>query len=256
MRHHPFHWTSEFHYLLAACHSDGHQSDSPHSFDTGSLNWRRIHELATAHRVLPQFNQSLTHGYGEECPSDIRDAVHAQTKSLLHRSLFLTAELIRIVRKLKDVGVNSLTFKGPSLAKLAYGDISSRTFTDIDILVDDGDFLKASNCLAELGYKSEEKLDLDQQLFQMRSKGEILYSNGSGNYVDLHTSLCRGTYAYRVSWNQLWSNRQIVDLQGTEVATFGANDLFLYLAVHGAKHRWSQLNWICGFRTSSANLRW
>lgn len=238
-------WSREFQFILTACRPVAVEERQ----DEGWLNldWDRIVELAVGHRVLPQLHQRLTrHSHGE-LPRDVKSNVQKRTRFLLHRSLFLSAELIRIVTMLEGAGVNCLTFKGPSLAKVAYGDIASRTFNDIDLLVNEMDFAKAVGCLAELGYKSYENLDRDQQLFQMRSKGEILFAHPDGGFVDLHTSLSRGTYAYQVSWSKLWDNRQIIDLEGAKLATFGAIDLCLYLAIHGAKHRWRQLNWIVDF---------
>jgi hypothetical protein len=36
----------------------------------------------------------------------------------------------------------------------------------------------------------------------------------------------------------------VVSLAGTTVETFGAEDLVLYLSMHGAKHLWRRLEWI------------
>lgn len=248
----PTNWSNEFQFLLAACRAGLSDADilcdEEHQAETlDQLDWNRVVELAARHRVLPQLHARLSHGSPTNCPVELRSNVHARTKLLMQRGLLLSAELIRIVGKFENSGIDCLTFKGPSLAKLAYGNLASRTFSDIDILVSEAEFVSAIECLSQLGYTSFENLDFEQQQFQMRSKGEILFAHPSGSYVDLHTSLSRGTYAYQVSWTKLWDNRQTLEMQGAKLATFGASDLCLYLAIHGAKHRWTQLNWILDF---------
>ncbi len=239
-------WSREFQFVISTCHPDGAARDVQQTTDEG-LDWSRVFDLSAKHRVLPQLHRWVSTADQTSCPAAIREQLKLRMRRLVHRNLFLSAELARAFARLQQAGIECLTFKGPTLAKLAYGDISNRTFDDIDILVSFDDFLATQKCLTELGYHSFENLTLDQQQFQMRSKGEVLYAHPNGGFIDLHTSLSRGTYGYKVTWRGLWANRQTVGFQSATLHTFGMNDLCLYLAIHGAKHRWQRLNWILDF---------
>ena len=50
--------------------------------------------------------------------------------------------------------------------------------------------------------------------------------------------------------DEVMSRLQTVSLAGNSVETFGAEDLLLYQAMHGAKHLWRRLEWISSLAES------
>jgi hypothetical protein len=62
-------------------------------------------------------------------------------------NMLMTAELIAVMKLLKDNEIEAIAFKGPTLSQMAYGDITLRQFSDLDILIDQKDIYKASKIL-------------------------------------------------------------------------------------------------------------
>jgi hypothetical protein len=62
--------------------------------------------------------------------------------------------------------------------------------------------------------------------------------------VDLHWDLAPRSFVFKLHAEEVISRLQSVSLAGTTVETFGAEDLVLYLSMHGAKHLWRRLEWI------------
>jgi hypothetical protein len=48
-----------------------------------------------------------------------------------------------------------------------------------------------------------------------------------------------------VNGERLWQDLITIDLNGTTVKTFSAEDLLFSLCVHGSRHLWERLGWIC-----------
>src|SRR6185436_2615975 len=48
-----------------------------------------------------------------------------------------------------------------------------------------------------------------------------------------------------VNGKRLWQDLITLDLNGTQVKTFSAEDLLFSLCIHGSRHLWERLAWIC-----------
>ena len=68
--------------------------------------------------------------------------------------------------------------------------------------------------------------------------------------VDLHWDLAPRSFVFNLKADEVMSRLQSVSLAGTTVETFGAEDLLLYQAMHGAKHLWRRLEWISSLAES------
>lgn len=66
-----------------------------------------------------------------------------------------------------------------------------------------------------------------------------------GICVDLHWRLTGNAFPFRLHYEQIRHRLQPVTLLGTTIHTLPSDDLLLYLCVHGAKHFWVNLGWIC-----------
>jgi hypothetical protein len=62
--------------------------------------------------------------------------------------------------------------------------------------------------------------------------------------LDLHWDLKPPSFVFKLSADEVMSRLQSVSLARIPVETFGAEDLVLYQAMHGAKHLWRRLEWI------------
>jgi hypothetical protein len=211
------------------------------------LDWDYILEKARQHLIIPLLYASIK----TTCPDTVPEATLAKLREEFHanarRNLLLTGELLKLLRLLEANGVSAIPFKGPILAASAYGNLSLRSFWDLDILVRRGDVLKTKNLLLTHGYRpcnhltdAEEQVHLqspDGKDFRfVRADGEVM--------VELHWKVANSAI-FPLESNRLWEWIAPTAFAGTTVLNFLPEDLLLILCVHGTKHYWSRLEWIC-----------
>src|SRR4029079_14034760 len=136
-------------------------------------------------------------------------------------------------------------FKGPLLSQMAYGEISLRQDGDLDLLINRREFTQARLLLESLGYEMTPRLTPAQLTSHLSNHCEIQFIRDDWlTVVDLHWDVAPRSFVFGVKADEVMSRLQSVSLAGTTVETFGAEDLLLYQAMHGAKHLWRRLEWI------------
>jgi len=70
---------------------------------------------------------------------------------------------------------------------------------------------------------------------------------GSPWMIDLHWELHPDYFSYGPCAAAIWDRAEPIRVEGADVLTLAPHDLVLFLAVHGAKHGWINLGWICDF---------
>ncbi len=63
--------------------------------------------------------------------------------------------------------------------------------------------------------------------------------------VDLHWDVAHKYFAITLDADVLWSRLETVELCGKAVQSLPVDDLLLVLCIHGSKHHWCRLGWIC-----------
>jgi hypothetical protein len=211
------------------------------------LNWDLIINTAYRNGVLPVVSANLLNKFSAGLPPEIRAGLIRQFQEHTRNNLYLTARLLEIVRTLIDAGIPVLPFKGPSLAMHAYGNLSLRKFVDLDILVQPKHFDQAVRFLTENGYKAISKAPLLKRkaLFFARQKDIGLVSDDLKVRVELHWKLSGSHFALPFELNQLWERLEEITLGGMRLNNLAFTDLFIYLCLHGSRHGWERLAWIC-----------
>jgi hypothetical protein len=124
-----------------------------------------------------------------------------------------------------SAGLALLFLKGLPLGALAYETASLKSSIDVDLLIDPAELERVSVLLLSRGYR----------LANPRDPSKL--------QVDLHTRTADNSRLIR--WIDVHSPRQIVDLgSGIQLATLADEQLFTYVAVHGASSAWFRLKWI------------
>ncbi|MDJ0616367.1 MAG: nucleotidyltransferase family protein [Calothrix sp. MO_192.B10] len=213
------------------------------------INWSYLVDMAACHGVIPLLYQNLNN----ISPKTIPQTVLSQLQTIFHtntaQNLFLSHELLKLLNLFEANGISAIPFKGPILAAQAYGNLSLRTYCDLDILVREEDFLKAKDLLKSQGYHSTGWWFLTeaQEVAVRKDWGEYpLTRNDNMVHIDLHSRLIAG-YLFTLSadLNYFWEHLQPVSLLGKTVLSFRPEDLLLYLCIHGTKSFWEKLGWIC-----------
>ncbi len=142
--------------LLACSHLvySAEQCQHIQSLVESGPDWSYVLKAAVQHKVVPLLYQGLR----QACPNNIPKGVDAylsrycQVNTL--KNLFLDQKLQEILANFKAAHIPAIAYKGPTLAKVAYGSLSLRQFTDLDLLVRPKDFRAAQDLLIQQGLTS------------------------------------------------------------------------------------------------------
>jgi hypothetical protein len=153
-------------------------------------------------------------------------------------------ELRKILAGFSQAGIRAIPFKGPVLAYHGYGNLSLRKSGDLDLLIPIQDLPPARQWLVTAGYQVETPLRADGLPCQP-DKYEIRGVHPDGGVVELRWRLLRQHYSASLGFDRIWERCRPFDMAGLRVPLLADEDLFLILCIHGAKHFWDRLMWIC-----------
>jgi hypothetical protein len=208
----------------------------------GPVDWDLLLLLATRHALVPLVERQLATHFAGFVPAPVRDRLGRAARAALARSVMLTEELLRVLAALRTSGVPALAYKGPALAHQIYGDVTLRTFRDLDVLVTRADFFRARAALEALGYRASPSLTAAQEEALMRSEcDQALVHETSGALVELHWAVTPPHFSFPLETEALLARAVTVELAGVPVAAPGPEDLLLLLAMNGAKDLWTRL---------------
>jgi hypothetical protein len=161
-------------------------------------------------------------------------------------ALRLTGELLRVSDALDAAGIPFLTFKGPTLSLSLYGDVGTRRYGDVDLLLPARRVVEARGVLAGLGYRPY--LDVtDRQLAWATTFLNEYAMVKDGVMVELHWAVVRPGYRFSLAYEELAQHRTTTELAGRKLPVLRNEALLVVLAVHGSKHGWSRRSWLTDF---------
>jgi hypothetical protein len=209
------------------------------------MDWDCVIALAYAHGLLPLLHKHVASAASDVVPAHVLSQLKRESLANSQSVLHLVGKQLRVYKLFKANNISVALFKGPSLAHMAYGEMSLRQAGDIDLLIARRDFAQARTLLESLGYEMTPKLTGAQLASHLSNHCEIQFMRDDWlTVVDLHWDLAPRSFVFGVKALEIMSRLQSVSLAGTTVETFGAEDLLLYQAMHGAKHLWRRLEWI------------
>jgi len=206
------------------------------------IDWGYLIAVAYAHGLLPLLQKHLSN---TAIPAHILSRLKRESVANSQNVLHLTGKQLRVYKLFKENHVPVALFKGSLLSQMAYGEMSLRQAGDIDVLINRRDFTQARLLLESLGYEMTPPLTPAQLSSHLSNHCEIQFMRDEWlTVVDLHWDLAPRSFVFGLKADDVMSRLQSVSLAGTTVETFGAEDLVLYQAMHGAKHLWRRLEWI------------
>ena len=178
-------------------------------------------------------------------PAEVKTQLQDESCALQGSNLLLTREMLRVLSLLEAEGIRAIPFKGPTLAMMAYGNLALRQFNDLDFLLQPADIPRARAVLSLHGYRSQHPLGRTQEDAYFRSLCQLpLLHEEHSILVELHSKVTPRDFSFSAD-QTFWQRLIPVSMLGKEVLTFSREDLLLILCVHGAKHVWCCLGWIC-----------
>lgn len=201
------------------------------------VDWTSLVPLAAFHRVAPLLDRALRNGCPQGVPASVLADLGAYVRIVSSRSLFLTGELLRLLKQLEAQGIPAIALKGPALAVLLYGDPARRHFDDLDILVRRQDMPAAKKLVLSLGYQRK-----DQHAFH---ESFVLAKENIEMVVELHWNIMPEDFPFHPDLKGIWERCESLSFGGAQATTLSPEDLLLFLCVHGSRHLWLRLQWLC-----------
>ena len=217
---------------------------------TAIRDWAAFLNLTIQQRMLPLVYKSFATSPQPAAPDHFCQKLHRLFLTNAARNIRLTAQLLMILERLHQNGIQAVPYKGPVLAQMAYGAGELRNYHDLDLLVARQDFFRARDLLMAQGYRPQFELESGQQtaFFQSQNELTLLAPTNSAHHrhnLDLHWELVRGFFGAGLDLDRFSANLAQIELEHRFFLGFTPEDSLLILVIHGGKHLWQQLLWIC-----------
>ena len=212
-----------------------------------TLDWQHLIHTALTHKVAPLLYKNLSCLAGPAVPEKWIEIIRKHYERNARRNIYLSSQLSLILDALRAEKIPVVPYKGPVLAALAYGDVTLREFDDLDLMIPHQYVESAHLTLAAAGFKSEHSL-YAAPLTPLPIPGQYSFQKDGGHCnLELHTELTLRYYPRGLDIAHLISRSISIPLAGGMVPSLSPESLLMVLAVHGSKHFWDRLNWICDF---------
>lgn len=210
------------------------------------FDWDYFFLLARRHAVLPLVYRQLQNSVSDLIPAEQLARLKKHYQENAARNVVLTSELVRLIRLFADSQIEAIPYKGPLLAQFAYNDIALRRFVDLDVMVLKEDVSKAREILLQEGYLPAKALTAAQQQVLLRTQHNIQFIRDDRKFiVELHWEVASHLFVSSVNAEELWENLVSTELLGATIKTLSTEDLLFSLCVHGSRHLWEKLSWVC-----------
>jgi hypothetical protein len=221
-------------------------------------DWDAVLRLADQHGTSSLLFQNMA-GVSDLVPQAALVSLRRLYERNIHKSLFLTRELLRILECLDGLGVEVIPYKGVVLSEAYYGDAALRQSGDMDLFVQEQDVRRIQSAVRDLGYTARVSIPDDAEADYIASGYESTFDSAAGkNLLELQWALQPRYYAVDFDMDGLFERAVTVSLAGRLVKTPSAEDLLVVLSLHAAKHVWGRLIWLCDIAQilKRDNLNW
>jgi hypothetical protein len=224
------------------------------------LNWTRLLSLAERNGLIPLLFFHLNRIASDQTPVEHLQELRSRFQRSSARGVFLTAELLQLLKLFERSNIPGMPYKGPALAVDVYRNLFLRQFADLDILVPEADVWQATELLVARGYEPHFVISAKKQADFIRLGYVRLFARDDGRtIVELHWRPAPRFFGSTFETAKLWPRARAIELQGTTVRVPSAEDLVLMLCIHGAKDCWERLEWVCNLAElirSHPELNW
>ena len=209
-------------------------------------DWNSLLNLAREHRVLPLLFSRITE-IVTVLPLAVQDQLRAEYDNNMLHNLASAAELVAVIRDFEQATIPAMPFKGVVLAASIYRDLLARPAGDLDLLINAEHLTQATAILLARGYELKTPTHPDgtpavadyyEYHFERQTDGMILE-------LRWRLELTQPRFRHNLGMDWVWPRRRTAVVAGVEVPDMSPEITLLILCMHGSKHAWSRLIWIC-----------
>jgi len=217
-----------------------------HQLAGNVCNWDSLLKLADEHRVLPMLYLRLA-DIGSAVPPDIQKRLRTEYHRNMFHNLANAAELIGVLKAFEHEMFPAMPFKGVVLGASAYRDLTTRPSGDLDVLIYYRHLKQATAILRERGYELKTPVHADETPAVADYYEYHFERQADGMVIELRwrLELTQPRFRRNLGMDWVWPLRRTTMLAGAEVPDMSPEITLLVLCMHGSKHVWSRLIWIC-----------
>lgn len=197
------------------------------------LDWETVLNRAWWHRIRPLTYRHLREQPAGTVPESVLAELAEHAAELSERNHRLSKALAEVSSFFEETRLRGLVFKGPTLTLDAYGDLDLRECGDLDLLVCEEDFPQVKEMLTVQGFRPA------------NPQGFACDFTRSDATLDVHWHLSPEWLNYHVDFDRLWERGSPLLASGQRLRKLRPEDAITVLCIHGTKHWWERLRWIC-----------
>jgi len=253
-------FTPEQEVLLWAIRVDNKMDERVADILAAGINWVHLRDSAVQHGIIPLLYRRLKkREIAKLVPPEELLEFQSLFQENIVRNIRMTQHLFSIIDLLADSGIETMPFKGPVLAVQVYGDLSMRSFSDLDILIHADDLSRAYRVLTDHGYflDDPDRIGVERRLALFDQK-DLCFSFKK-DILEVHWKIIEKMYAVPLDMNHFWDRSLNISINDKKVRTLSPEDVIIILCFHGLKHSWQNLNGLADLIyaiSDSPELRW
>ena len=239
-------YTAEIALCVLACRiclGNASQSELRCFIENTEIHWTRFSEIIKALKLKPIVARVFT-GVTDILPAPYADQLQKNTMVQSARLMHRTAEVIYIHNKLKDAGIENVPYKGVVLSQQLFGDNISRHSSDMDFLINPGDFARAKAILETEGYVAD-YYNPAYEKFILKTSHELVFRKRKGNILlnfELHWAITNKMLDIPITNKKVMSEKMACRIAGVEIETFSLQNHFLVILIHhGVNDIWRSI---------------
>lgn len=214
------------------------------------VNWSEVLYQAVTHRTLCLLYYHIDKlGLVDNVEREVLRYMKNEYTLNLNKNQILLNELQKVCHSLESNQIKYSVLKGGVLSSLVYPNIATRTFNDLDILINYADGKKAVEVLESSGYVQGQyefkdntvtKFNRKQKLYHQINTHEFATLNketGNPFYPNIevdfnHSIFWKNNCPYEVDVNELLNNSMKVDINGSQINTLYIDEFLIQLCAH------------------------
>lgn len=208
------------------------------------IDWKYLNKNLIRNRVTLLFSHTINNISHLEGVAP--RGLERRVGRIVKRNLRLKADLIGVLNIFDTHGISSVPVKGPLLAQGVYKNLALREFGDLDILVNDNDYDQAASLLQSTGYVQTDDTGGHGHAHASKSEHHHRFTHKeTDTLVELHWELSERKRGVLQQSDLPHDALTTVDFEDMSIKSLSQEFLLLYLCLHGYRHQWERLSWLC-----------
>ena len=198
--------------------------------------------MSFSHGVFPLVYHALKN-YDKLITDDILKSMKTHNRNIAQQNMLMTAELLNIMKLLEKNNIESIAFKGPTLSQMAYGDITLRQYSDLDILIHKDDVYKVYE-LFKKDYTRSLELTVSQEKTWFKYAHDLGLTSANGTHIEFHWRMLDSDHPINLNDINFYTSTETTTIKSNSMTIISNEEFLIYLCVHGSKHMFERVEWV------------